>query len=519
MQTIFTSLLLSILLAVSSPVHAANWYVDSAAGGTNAGTSWTDAWTAFSSIVWGGAGVVAGDMVYISGGSVSKTYTATADSMLEVGADGTVGNLITIATGAKSPAPTGHAGKVIFDGNNLYTGLIRNVRDYIKIDGEKSGAINWEIRNTKRDDIDCTQHAVVASDNNGYLGNIYTYLEIHDVSNGIDAPSPGDIENALEVSYCWIYNIIGNAAIQAAGDGPNTVGATSIHHNTITIRGDPDQDNYGPDGIHVTKCANIYNNTFYAESGVALRHQHPDFIQSNYDRVRIYNNIFDGQGTNINAVTHPLFAYESEQPATIVGFMFYNNIVTRMAGGNVQIATPTGNTSIEVLVANNTIVDNSYSTSQHPLGADISRSATTPNFTFENNIIFNSGKSSGPVQAGFFKLNSTDQLAGIMWDYNLINAGAHGDDSVQYYVDSNVDMPAQAHGQSGIPAFVFYSEYSASNDYELSASDTAAKGTGTDLSATFTTDKIGATRGVPWDIGAYEFIGLTGTGGFGRWPR
>ena len=57
-----------------APAMAANWYVDKDAQGSNNGTSWTNAWNSLSRI----SGVSAGDTVYISGGSASKTYTLSS---------------------------------------------------------------------------------------------------------------------------------------------------------------------------------------------------------------------------------------------------------------------------------------------------------------------------------------------------------------------------------------------------------------------------------------------------------
>ena len=85
------------------------WYVDPAAtGSTHNGTSWSTAWTSFSSIVWGSSGVKAGDTLYLSGGSTSQTYTST----LTIGASGTASSPLTIALDATNSA---HNGMVIFD--------------------------------------------------------------------------------------------------------------------------------------------------------------------------------------------------------------------------------------------------------------------------------------------------------------------------------------------------------------------------------------------------------------------
>src|SRR3989442_4754235 len=55
--------------------HAANWYVDNAASGANNGTSWANAWRAFSAVAWGRSGVKAGGTPYISCGSTCHTYS------------------------------------------------------------------------------------------------------------------------------------------------------------------------------------------------------------------------------------------------------------------------------------------------------------------------------------------------------------------------------------------------------------------------------------------------------------
>src|SRR5258708_6464901 len=73
---------------------AATWYVDSAATGARNGRSWADAWINVNQIT----GVLAGDVVYVSGGpsGQSRTYTLSS-AWTPIG--GATGNPITYKIG------------------------------------------------------------------------------------------------------------------------------------------------------------------------------------------------------------------------------------------------------------------------------------------------------------------------------------------------------------------------------------------------------------------------------------
>ena len=101
------------------------WFVNNTATGLNSGESWTDAWESFADIIWDSVAV--GDTIYISGGSVSKTYNA----QLTIGKSGSSGNPIVITKGLTS----GHDGEVIIDGEDTRPyGIFSTGKQYISIE-------------------------------------------------------------------------------------------------------------------------------------------------------------------------------------------------------------------------------------------------------------------------------------------------------------------------------------------------------------------------------------------------
>ena len=106
---------LLLCIGLTIPAYASNYYVDKDAGGSNNGSSWTNAWESFSDINWSVIGP--GDIVYISGGPSGKTYT----SGLSIGASGTSGSPVTITKGIDA----NHNGNVILSGSGG-TGITLN---------------------------------------------------------------------------------------------------------------------------------------------------------------------------------------------------------------------------------------------------------------------------------------------------------------------------------------------------------------------------------------------------------
>src|SRR5687768_7814475 len=76
------------------------WYVrpDTSHSGTRDGTSYDHAWGGWSSVVWGGAGVKAGDILYVCG-------VHTHSAFIQTGAHGGVPGSPATISGGYGPAP------------------------------------------------------------------------------------------------------------------------------------------------------------------------------------------------------------------------------------------------------------------------------------------------------------------------------------------------------------------------------------------------------------------------------
>lgn len=498
-----TSSTVNVLITNAVAGSGANWYVDNTATGANDGTSWANAWTNFANVIWGPGGVKAGDTLFISGGSVSQTYTAIGDSMLNVGAAGTSTSPITVQVGQDS----GHNGLVLFNANGyLHPINIGSGMDYVTVDGRYNGAIHLFITNCSQASFDNSPNA----DNCGVDVSYANYPRIL----GVDISTPaigihGIYGTGGEFAYCNLHDIREESGIRLVlrnGQFSTNYDMTFVHNNTIQVNKLNTSSGIGADGITGCSGLTVCSNVIYGLAGTLIsQYQHQDLIQMGCHFMKVYaNDFYNGADSgcidqdNNNAG----YAYGGD-------LYFYNNTVrvTDGSGGLYFFRIYTGSGTLSSIsncyIDNNTFIDSALRSAYGPAVGFFngSGSAVFSNCHLRNNIFYNCGSavnSYNCVVLGGFVTNGMDA------DYNLVNAGANG----------SVGFPfQQVHSQSTAPAFVYYSPGSTSNDLHLSGSDTAARDKAETLSY-FSVDKdfVSRPQGSAWDIGAYEYV----TGGSAR---
>jgi parallel beta-helix repeat protein len=277
---------------------AANHYVDKSASGSSNGTSWSNAWKSFSSIDW--TKVSAGDTIYISGGSSSKTYT----SGLIVGKSGSSGAPIVITKGVDS----GHNGNVIIDGKGSVSVLVGfKQKQYVTVSGLTLK--NTAISNAGRAvEIDDSSNIVVEGFNINIQGRAGIFIQ--------------------ESSNCVLKN---NRMETVSYVVQQTDGIYSQRNQNCIY-----------DGNRI-----IIHNT-YADG-------HNDCIQSYLDHSLIIRNNYGAQTSSKQKNAQGIFC------TTLSGtFQIYNNIIYMPNSYNSCIATKTSSSGYHVKIFSNTVIGSKW---------------------------------------------------------------------------------------------------------------------------------------------------------------
>jgi hypothetical protein len=473
---------------------AADYYVSSTVGSSGTGSS-ASPWKTWGNIDWDTVNTdLSSEVVNIYFDSratwASEDHTITRN-------DGSV-NLLTISGDQKyldgtwqAETVAGNRATFASGGGTIYPeGANCNyvaIRGFYQIAPAWGGvAIGAEHGTTGKHHMTIQNMKIVNPQNNHgiYAGNMTSgFTDFHVKDNYIEG-------TPLECIYVGQYdyltdnqtgvivegNTCKNTGLLAEGDidiKPSAYGAI-VRNNTVYRESNANGGNCGV--VVSADAVQITGNRFYLSD-----------MKSDLDwGFGIFlNSEGDGAG-NAKAITSGLIA---------------NNLIYSNAASGIRImATHEGFPIAGVKVLNNTIVGNAI------YGLEVSASSTTITLSDVVNNIFASNISQD--------ISITSGVTLTSCDYNLYYRASGNSWKYQGSEKTWAQWQAlgfDAHGVNADPLLTNY----------IPGVGSPAIASGVDLSATFTTDILGVTRpqGVAWDIGAYEFLGLTGTGGFGRWPR
>ena len=382
---------------------AATWYVDPAASGSNAGTSWVNAWQDFTNVVWGAGGVVAGDTLTFSGGY----YT----NGILVPVSGTASQRITVRAGQDS----GH------DGIAVVNGAIVQAQAYVTIDGEYQGASHLVLTNSS------LVEDTAAIDLSGSVSPVLRYVTVVKSANGI-AMTGG---SGGLVEHCAISDIRQDFCIRINGRNAtgSSYGLTTVRNCTITPNRTVGSGS-GPDGIQSCIGLTCYSNTFSSAIGTLTANpNHQDFVQIGGGYQQIYANTFiDGADSCIDAGVDPGTAL-----VTLANYQIYNNTFESTGAGTCGLRIYGVGTNLYALEQVLVLVR----TTGGP-------AILTTGVAIENNIFHDCGRGGDAAAMDLSGLASGQ--AGLTVDYNELISGDAGNSVISSFGSGAF---TQAHPASG----------------------------------------------------------------------
>lgn len=470
--------ILAILWLSACASFAASWYVDNAATGARNGTSWANAWTNLNNV----SGITAGDTIYISGGSTSKRYVVFDGTYYtwqpHYKGNGTAGNPITYKVGQDA----GHNGVVVFDTGPGNSWFYDDNWHFGVISGDYNGANHIIVTNSS------TSAASVVADGSDNLRFDHITFNSWVKANGC---------SNIIFSYCEINPPAETSVAMVLSTTGTTWTNNQIYGCTFILPASSNSPAWGTDGISGGSFITCYSNTFsarYVTNDTEWQHQDGWQNYGTGSVCKIYANTFNNIGNygvfwEMNGSTRDVWIYNN--------VVQYNDSFYHADGANVGIVLgqrTAGSTISNIVVANNTVVDN-FSRTGISLGDDPGESNTWTNIVVANNLLMNSGNSGEAALVVSLTGGGTNGFA----IYN--NKALSGARGTNFISPSQLVTP----GGATTDPFVSYTELDPANDLRLASSITTAIDQGSDLSSYFTTDKDSATRSGTWDLGAYEY--------------
>ncbi|MGZ3771084.1 MAG: hypothetical protein ACXVCP_16255 [Bdellovibrio sp.] len=436
----------AILTSMPFQTMAATLYVDgsSPCSGTSCnGTSWNSAWKSLTNIT----GLQAGDTVYISGGTVSQSYSASSWTP----AGGAIGNPITYKIGQDA----GHNAKVVFDCGGSY------------LNGSANTIISGDAGDGK-------QHFALTNCPSGLGSNSnirYSYIAV------------GTVEEMFHVSGSFSGIELDHLTARTTTTADHLVywdnsatcggyGQNKVHDNNFALSNNG--PGIGADGFQGNNsCTDFYNNYIYGVSDGYSGGQHQDGHQplwGNY--IRIWNSKYE------NIANYPIFfdGYIGDFSHVRI----YNNLIT-ITSKAIQDGSPAG-----IAIG--------------PDGGQLKKPIVFTDFVVANNTIVDMG--TGHDSIGMYNPGSTSANWLNCYVYNNITLNGSGPSLDASVIQSN-NVSVTTSSNSGL--FVSYTPLATSNDFHLLSTATPFIHQGLDLSTYFKTDKDGFTRTAPWDVGAYAY--------------
>ena len=290
-HNLMKKILLGLFLLILTPAcFASNFFVRSGASGGNNGSDWNNAWNGWSSIQWGGGGVLPRDFVYVAGGA----YTGT----LLIGVSGAAGNVITIQrVRSTDTAATGAAGwNPIFDTTVVQsvpthsTGILfENFQNpagsYVTIDGRVPSG--WVI-NYSNDSTGIGISGVPVSNVTLRYINVVGPGKISETGDtrALDlTPESGGSLSNLVIQHCEASG--GDACMYlAAAQGVNNL---LVEYSSFHDAGAVNAAQFHPNIVY---CGKVVNSTFRYNKFYNIDVEGLFFNDPGNDNILIYGNLF-----------------------------------------------------------------------------------------------------------------------------------------------------------------------------------------------------------------------------------
>ncbi len=437
-----------LLISFNRIGFSASHYIRSGASGSNSGASWSDAWPSFASTVW-----TRGDTYYLAGGTYSESPVITKAQ------SGTTWIYIRKANATENSGNAGWSSSYA-SSQAIINGQVAILDGYFSIDGVTGSGTNGHgirVYNGAGSHVLDTE------------GSVGPYKLAHIDFEGLGF---GSSSNAFDGVYLL------NGAGSMKGTSVTNCWIHGVTRNGVTIGGNV--------GTSFSDYGFLFENNVVSEIGGCLNPDaHGQGMQISFSLPDQFLIIRGNTYRNIEGTA--MIAYLGGAGASHRDSLIYNNLFLR-TDTNYNIMSPgiiyshdTASACSNIVVANNTVWGiGSTNAADYETLAQFA--LDTPSAT--NNILINNVWE-------FSRFSTTNR------GFNVISNNA--------YFASGV-VPSGTPGQVTGTTTTFNS--AATGDFSLVAGGYAV-GAGADMSGAFTTDILGNTRTVPWDIGAYKYTRST----------